>query len=174
MSKGQSITNLNKIPESEFQNTFRNVVENYPQAAVYVSNSRPFDDTNQLVEHFSNFLTNLDHASKVRVLQLHPDLAGKLASDEALTAESAQEQHGAGLNRITSEQRDQLNRMNEEYKAKFGFPFVICVRETNKIEAILRGITVRLDNERDDELNTGIDEVRKICRLRIGQIIELE
>ncbi|XP_037024624.1 2-oxo-4-hydroxy-4-carboxy-5-ureidoimidazoline decarboxylase-like [Bradysia coprophila] len=174
MSKGQSIDNLNKIPSIEFQNIFRNVVENYPQAAIEVSSRRPFVDTNQLVEHFNNYLTNLDHASKVKVLQLHPDLAGKLASDGELTAESAEEQAGAGLNRISNEQYKQLNQMNEKYKEKFGFPFVICVRETNKIEAILRGITVRLQNERNDELDTGIDEVKKICRLRIGQIIDLQ
>ncbi|KAG4072450.1 hypothetical protein HA402_004382 [Bradysia odoriphaga] len=174
MSKGQSIDNLNKIPSIEFQNIFRNVVENYPQAAIDVSSRRPFVDTNQLVEHFNNYLTNLDRESKVKVLQLHPDLAGKLARDGELTAESAQEQAGAGLNQISNEQYEQLNQMNEQYKEKFGFPFVICVRETNKIEAILRGITVRLQNGGNDELDTGIDEVKKICRLRIGQIIDLQ
>lgn len=174
MSKGQCIENLNEISKIEFQNMFRNVVEHYPQAAIDVSSRRPFVDTNQLVEHFDDYLTNLDEASQTKVLQLHPDLAGKLASDEALTVESAQEQAGAGLNRISNEQCKQLNQMNEAYKLKFGFPFVICVRETNKIEAILRGITLRLQNERNDELKTGIDEVKKICRLRIGQIIDLQ
>lgn len=174
MSTGQSIDNLNVIPTIEFQNIFCNVIENWPQAAIQIAEMRPFSDTNQLVQRFEHYLSNLDGASKEKVLQLHPDLAGKLASDEQLTMESAQEQASAGLNSISNEQRQQLNEMNEKYKTKFSFPFVICVRETNKIEAILRGITLRLQNERTEELNTGINEVKKICRLRIGQIIDLQ
>lgn len=170
----QSIENLNKIPAEKFQNIFRNVIENWPQAAIEISSLRPFTNTNHLVEQFENHLSNLDDASKEKILQLHPDLAGKLASENKLTEESTLEQASAGLNRISTEQHQQLNAMNEEYKNKFGFPFVICVRETNKIEAILRGITLRLQNGKSDELTTGINEVKKICRLRIGQIIDLE
>ncbi len=174
MSTGQSIENLNRIQSIEFINIFRNVVENWPQAAIHVSSMRPFSDTNQLVERFEIYLRDLDDTSKAKILSVHPDLAGKLASDEELTKESAEEQVSAGLNSISAEQRQQLNEMNEMYKAKFGFPFVICVRETNKIEAIFRGITLRLRNERKDELVTGINEAKKICRLRIGQIIDLQ
>lgn len=170
----QSIENLNRMPAIEFQNIFRNVIENWPQAAIQVSSMRPFNDTKLLVEQFENYLSNLDDASKEKILQLHPDLAGKLACEDKLTEESAEEQASAGLNHISNEQRKQLNVMNEEYKVKYGFPFVICVRETNKIEAILRGISTRLRNERNDELNTGINEVKKICRLRIGQIVDLQ
>lgn len=174
MSKGQSIDHLNGIPAVEFQNIFANVIENWPQAAIQVATKRPFNDTNQLVQHFENYLSNLDDASKEKILQLHPDLAGRLATEEKLTEESAQEQASAGLNAISNEQRQQLNELNEKYKTKYGFPFVICVRETNKIEAILRGINVRLQNDRDEELNTGTNEVKKICRLRIGHIIDLQ
>lgn len=168
------LENLNDIPAVEFQNIFRNVIENWPQAAVHISRTRPFADTKQLVQRFEDYLSSLDDSSKEKILQLHPDLAGKLASDEQLTVESAQEQASAGLDSISRVQRQQLTEMNEKYKNKFSFPFVICVRETNKIDAILRGITVRLENERKDELNTGINEVKKICRLRIGQIIDLQ
>lgn len=171
MSKGQSIENLNNMSPTEFQKIFRNVVENCPQAAIEVSSRRPFRCTNQLVEHFHNYITSLDHAT---VLRFHPDLAAKLAEYEELTVESAEEQNGVGLNRISSEQREQFNRMNEKYKEKFGFPFIICVRETNKIEAMLRGFTLRIENDRNVEMKLGMDEVKKICRFRIGQIIDLE
>lgn len=173
MSEKFSIHNLNIISEIEFQNIFRNVIENWPQAAIQISSTRPFQDEDHLLQQFDNYLSNIDAALKEKILQLHPDLAGKLASDEKLTNESAQEQASAGLNLISCEQRQQLNELNEKYKTKFGFPFVICVRVTNRIEAILRGITSRLENTRDEELHTGINEVKKICRLRIGQIIDM-
>lgn len=174
MSDKQTIDNLNIISANEFREIFGNVIENWPQAAIEIASTRPFQDENQLLKQFENYLGNLDDGSKEKVLQLHPDLAGKMASEEKLTIESTQEQASAGLNSISNDQRQQLNEMNEKYKTKFGFPFVICVRETNKIEAILRGITLRLENGRSEELNTGIDEVKKICRLRIGQIIDVE
>lgn len=174
MSKFHSIDDINILPTIEFQNIFSNVIENWPQAASQIAPTRPFTNANHLVEQFENYLSNLDDASKEKILQLHPDLAGKLASEEKLTMESAQEQQSAGLNSISNDQRLQLNELNEKYKIKFNFPFVICVRETNKIEAILRGVTLRLENDRNEELNTGINEVKKICRLRIGQIIELQ
>lgn len=169
MSTGQSIDHLNQIPAIEFQQIFGNVIDNCPQAAIEISSKRPFRDTNDLVEHFENYLTDVDVESKEKILQL----AGKLASREHLTAESIEEQTSAGLHLLSVEQRQQLNEMNEMYTRKYGFQFVICVRETNKIDGILCGITQRLHNERNDELNTAINEMKKICRLRIGQIIEL-
>lgn len=169
-----SLDNLNTMPAIDFQEIFCNVIEHWPQAAIQIASMRPFGNTNQLVQQFESYLLNLDGVSKEKILQLHPDLAGKLAVDEKLTKESALEQASASLNLISSEQRQQLNEMNEQYKTKFGFPFVICVRETNKIEAILRGITVRLQNSKNEELYTGIQEVKKICRLRIGQIIDIQ
>lgn len=169
-----SIDSLNTISAIEFQEIFCNVIEHWPQAATQIASMRPFEDTNQLVQLFESYLSNIDDTLKEKILQLHPDLAGKLAVDEKLTKESALEQASASLNLISSEQRQQLNDMNTKYKTKFGFPFVICVRETNKIEAILRGITLRLQNSKNEELSTGINEVKKICRLRIGQIIDLQ
>lgn len=64
-----------------------------------------------------------------------------------------------------------MNLMNEEYKSKFGFPFIICVRE-NKAESILNGLTNRLESSYEIEIETGISEVKKICRLRICEIID--
>jgi len=172
LAQKQTIESLNNISAIKFQEIFCNVIENWPQAAIDISSKRPLRDINELVQMFENYLSNIDDASKEKILQLHPDLAGKLATDEKLTEESAQEQASAGLDKISNEQRLQLNEQNEKYKSKFGFPFIICVRETNKIESILRGISLRIQNNRNEELNTGINEVKKICRLRIGQIVD--
>lgn len=105
-------------------------------------------------------------------MRQHPDLAGKLAESGDLSAESTAEQQQAGLADLTMSQKQELNELNEEYKIKFGYPFVICVRETNKLEAILSAIKLRLNNTVEQEVQTGIDEVKKICRLRIQQIVE--
>lgn len=58
------------------------------------------------------------------------------------------------------------------YKNKFGFPFIICARE-NKIQSIIEGLKTRLNNTRDQEIEIGINEVKKICKLRILDIVDV-
>ena len=107
---------------------------------------------------------------KVAILSGHPDLAGRLASANLLTPESAREQREAGLNLLTSEQVQRLRGHNEEYRQRFGFTFIICARE-NKAAAILEGLDRRLDNTREEEINIGIGEVKKIAKLRSKDIL---
>ena len=63
-----------------------------------------------------------------------------------------------------------MRQLNDRYKAKFGFPFVICAR-LNKKEAILEGLEQRYEHNLEQELNIGIDQVLRICELRIGDLI---
>ena len=67
----------------------------------------------------------------------------------------------------------QLMGLLFRYREKFGFPFVICARQ-NKKEAILKGISLRLNNTAELELETGIEEVKKICLLRLQNIVQSE
>lgn len=113
---------------------------------------------------------NFYFTAKLKILRLHPDLAGKLADEGNLTKESTFEQNSAGLDKLSVINKRKMNLMNEEYKTKFGFPFIICVRE-NKAESILNGLTNRLESSNEVEIETGIAEVKKICRLRICEII---
>ena len=99
-----------------------------------------------------------------------PDLAGRLASSGRLTPESTREHREAGLNLLTGAQLQRLRSHNAQYRQRFGFPFVICARE-NKVASILRGLDRRLDNTREEEINIGIGEVKKIARLRTIDIL---
>lgn len=94
-----------------------------------------------------------------------------MADEGNLTKESTFEQNSAGLDKLSATNKGKMNLMNEEYKIKFGFPFIICVRE-NKAESILNGLTDRLQSSYEVEIETGIAEVKKICRLRICEIID--
>jgi len=115
-------------------------------------------------------IDSLSEAEKVNILEGHPDLAGRLADANLLTPESTREQKEAGLDLLTVEQRALLKSHNDEYRRKFGFTFIICARE-NKANAILAGLDNRLSNKRDVEIETGIEEVKKIARLRTVDIL---
>uniref|UniRef100_A0A8D8CCK6 2-oxo-4-hydroxy-4-carboxy-5-ureidoimidazoline decarboxylase n=1 Tax=Culex pipiens TaxID=7175 RepID=A0A8D8CCK6_CULPI len=191
-----TLEQLNALPVSEFHKTFENVVECWPEAAIFCSAMLPFKSFEAMIVTFENYLHRLSTENKLRILRLHPDLAGRLLDVQQLTEESSYEQSSVGLDKLTPEDKRKITALNEEYddydfdrgstqryslsvtylfprryKLKFGFPFVVCVREASKFEAILRGITERVNNRPEQELETGINEVKKICRLRILQLV---
>ena len=103
------------------------------------------------------------------LIRAHPELAGKAAVDGSLTEASAAEQASAGLDRLTQAEFDRFHALNAAYGAKFDFPFIICVRLTDKA-GILAAMERRLANDRDTEIATALDEIGKIVRLRLETI----
>ena len=99
------------------------------------------------------------------------DLAGRLADAGRLSPESAQEQKAAELPNMTAEEKQLLRELQEEYKTRFEFPFVICSRQ-NKKDAMIKGIKQRLKNSAEEEVRTSIEEVKKICYLRLCDIVD--
>ena len=114
----------------------------------------------------------VDNASTERRLELvraHPDLAGKAQVAGELTAESTTEQASAGLDQCTQSEYEQFQSLNKRYKEKFGFPFVMAVRNSSR-QQILQMFERRLQNEYDDEFEAAIVEIHKIARLRLEAI----
>jgi 2-oxo-4-hydroxy-4-carboxy-5-ureidoimidazoline decarboxylase len=101
---------------------------------------------------------------QLALIRAHPELAGKAAV--ALTEASAAEQASAELDRLTQAEFDRFHALNAAYREKFGFPFIICVRLTDKA-GILAAMERRLMNDRDTEIATALDEIGKIVRLRL-------
>nr|CAD7578049.1 unnamed protein product [Timema californicum] len=163
---------VNGLTPQEFLQVFGNVVEDRPDVARHVAALRPFSGVEQLTDTALLYLDTLSLEGKEEVLRCHPDLAGRLAEEGKLTAESAGEQHAAGLHKLTPEDKRDIDQLNKRYKEKFGFPFVICARE-NKANAILLGLKRRVNNSKESELEEGIQEVKKICRLRICELVSL-
>ena len=111
----------------------------------------------------------VDNASTERQLELiraHPDLAGKAQVAGELTAESTTEQASAGLEQCTQDEYEQFQSLNDRYKQKFGFPFVMAVRNSSR-QQILQMFERRLQNEYDDEFEAALVEIHKIARLRL-------
>lgn len=168
-----SMNQVNLLNYEEFINRFGNVIEHCPISAAAIWKNRPFQNIYDLHENICKFVDQLPDIGKEGILRLHPDLAGKLAEIGDLTGESAAEQKAAGLDLMTPEEKVTLKGANARYREKFGFPFVICARQ-NKKEAILKGISLRLNNTAELELETGIEEVKKICLLRLQNIVQCE
>lgn len=109
-------------------------------------------------------------AERLAVLNAHPDLAGKLAAAKRLTSESESEQASAGLDALTDAERKKFGEMNAAYVEKFGFPFIIAVRDNTKAQ-IMAAFERRLANDREAEFATACRQVERIAELRIRQIL---
>lgn len=111
----------------------------------------------------------VDNASLERQLELiraHPDLAGKAQISGELTAESTTEQASAGLDQCTPDEYEQFQSLNDGYKEKFGFPFIMAVRNSSRQE-ILEAFAHRLQSDYDEEFEAALVEIHKIARLRL-------
>jgi len=103
---------------------------------------------------------------QLALIRAHPELAGKAAIDGSLTEASAAEQASAGLDRLTPTEFERFHTLNAAYRDRFDFPFIICVRLTDKA-GILAAMERRLGNDRNTEIATALDEIGKIVRLRL-------
>ena len=103
---------------------------------------------------------------RLGVLNAHPDLAGKLAAAGRLTAESTGEQASAGLDMLTDEERATFQKLNAEYVARHGFPFIIAVKDNTKA-SILAAFHRRIDNDRATEFAEACRQVERIAELRL-------
>ncbi|MFD1796572.1 allantoinase PuuE [Paracoccus aurantiacus] len=107
---------------------------------------------------------------RLGVLTAHPDLAGKLAQAKRLTAESTEEQASAGLDALTDAERAEFTRLNDDYVAKHGFPFIIAVRDHDK-DGILSAFRRRIDNDRATEFAEACRQVERIAGLRLAAVL---
>lgn len=108
---------------------------------------------------------------RLGVLTAHPDLAGKLAAAKRLTAESTAEQAAAGLNALTAEEHASFIDLNNAYTTKFGFPFIIAVRDNTKT-TIMAAFKRRISNDRDVEFSEACKQVERIAELRLIEKFE--
>ncbi len=98
-----------------------------------------------------------------------PHLAGKEAESGTLTTASTDEQRGAGLDQCSKEELQRLRQLNHDYRARFGFPFVVAVKGLSRHE-IMDQVEARLTNDRDTEFRTCLNEIGKIARFRLDAL----
>ena len=113
-------------------------------------------------------LREADERQQLELIRAHPDLAGKLAQAKQLTEDSTREQASAGLDRLTSTEVARFTELNDAYRARFGFPFVIAVKGLSK-DDILAAFERRLVNDPDTERRTALDQIERIALLRLKE-----
>ena len=162
-----SIDKFNKLSKAEFISIFGNIFEKTEWIAERCYESKPYNNLDELVSKMMKIFENIEKERHLEILNSHPDLA----VEKKLTEDSKNEQKNASLNQCTNEEFVEFKKLNEEYKKKFGFPFIIAVKGKNK-EEILNSFRQRITNNINLEFEEAKKQVKKIASFRLGEIIK--
>ena len=158
---------FNKLGKTEFISTFGNIFEKTEWIAERCYESKPYNNLDQLVLKMMEIFENTEKDKHLEILNAHPDLA----IEKKLTDDSKNEQKNASLNQCTNEEFLEFKNLNEKYKEKFGFPFIIAVKGKNK-EEILNSFRQRITNNINLEFEEAKKQVKKIASFRLSEIIK--
>jgi len=167
MSYMNSIDKVNKLNKSDFISIFGNVFEKTEWIAQKSYDSKPYKNFEELFSKMVEIFENSNKESHIKILNAHPDLA----IEKRLTEDSKNEQQNASLNQCTNEEFLEFKKLNEEYKKKFGFPFITAVKGKNK-EEILNSFRQRITNNINLEFEEAKKQVKKIANFRLSEIIK--
>lgn len=161
---------LNACGADAFVDAVGFAFEDSPWIARAAAERRPFADRAALLAALVDVVTDAAETQQVALIAAHPDLAGRVAREGRLTAASTAEQQSAGLDALTPDEIARFDADNAAYRARFGFPFVICARENTKA-SILAALARRRENERPAEIATALAEIAKIAKLRLDDVV---
>lgn len=152
-----------------FVQAFGGIFEHSPwiaEGAHALELGRTHDTAQGIHQALARVFRTASDEQRLGVLTAHPDLAGKLATAKRLTAESTAEQASVGLDALTDDERAKFTELNDAYTAKFGFPFIIAVRDNTKA-SIMDAFARRIDNDRNTEFAEACAQVERIAELRL-------
>ena len=165
-----SLETLNTCSDSDFVAALGAIFEHSPWVAETVAGERPFASVTALHAAMVAAIDGAGKDAQLTLIRAHPDLAGKAALAGELTAESTSEQRGAGLDRLTTEEFERFHKLNDAYKARFGFPFILAVRGHDK-HSILGAFERRLKHSPEEERAEALAQIARIGEFRLNDLI---
>lgn len=165
-----TLIGLNHASRNDFVAALANVFEHSPWIAEQVAMDRPYAGIAQLFTAMKAVVERAPAELRLALIKAHPDLADKTQRAAGLTDDSFAEQNGAGLDRLSDAEYEAFQRVNNAYRAKFGFPYIVCVRRHTK-DSILRNFERRLPNDIAVEIKNSVEEIFRIAALRLDQTV---
>jgi 2-oxo-4-hydroxy-4-carboxy-5-ureidoimidazoline decarboxylase len=166
----KTLADLNACSKDDFVAALANIFEYSPWISEQTASARPFAGVNALFAAMKAVVDRAPSELRLALIKGHPDLANKTQRAAGLTAESNHEQNSVGLDRLSDAEYDAFERVNNAYRSKFGFPYVVCVRRHTR-DSILRDFERRLPNDANTEMQASIAEICRIAALRLDQLV---
>jgi 2-oxo-4-hydroxy-4-carboxy-5-ureidoimidazoline decarboxylase len=167
--KAPSLTTaeVNSLGHAEFIGRFGGIYEKSPWVAEGAWNARPFADHEALENALADVVRQASHAQQLELLQKHPRLGTRLELSEY----SRSEQAGAGLLDASAAERAELEQLNSAYEGKFGFPFILAVRNADS-RSILDSCRTRINHDAKSEFDESLRQVLKIAHFRLSDLLD--
>ncbi len=169
-----TLQQLNDCNSSRFVELLSGIYEHSPWIPERASGLRPFASLAALKHALQSVVEQAGEEEQLALIRAHPELAGKAAIAGELTKESTGEQAKAGLNRCSPEEFTTLQKLNADYNAKFGFPFILAVKGPAghglTREQIIATFSRRLKDCRADELAEDLRQIHRIAELRLNDL----
>lgn len=162
-----SLDDLNRATAGDFVAAVGDTFELAPWVAEAACSKRPFATVTALHDAMMGVVRAAPRERQLAFVCGHPDLAGKAARAGAVTEDSRHEQASVGLDTLSEEEFARFHRLNDAYKAKFGFPFIVCVRRHTR-DSVLAQFERRLLHDAATEFATALQEISFITRLRLA------
>ena len=166
----KSLAELNACSKDDFVSALANIFEHSPWIAEQAAAARPFSGVKALLAAMKDAVDRASAEQRMTLIKAHPDLANKTQRAAGLTAESTAEQNSVGLDRLSDAEFEAFERVNNAYRSKFGFPYIVCVRRHTK-DSVLRDFERRLPNDIATEIQASINEISRIAALRLDQLV---
>jgi 2-oxo-4-hydroxy-4-carboxy-5-ureidoimidazoline decarboxylase len=164
-----TIGELNSLDSAGFVAAIGWVFEDSPWVAERAWSARPFAGVEALHAAMIGQLAQAAHEERLALLRAHPDLGARARMSPA----SVGEQAGAGLDQLTPQEFEHLQQLNSAYRNKFGFPFLLAVRDSTKYD-ILRALERRLEAAPEQEYEEALRQVHRIARFRLLKTVQEE
>ncbi|MGF6348491.1 2-oxo-4-hydroxy-4-carboxy-5-ureidoimidazoline decarboxylase [Variovorax sp. W2I14] len=166
-----TIAQLNAAVPAEAVALLDGIYEHSPWIAQRALPARPFRSLAHLKHALVKALAASSVDEQIGLIRAHPELAGKAMVSKTLTAESTNEQSKAGLTDCTPEEFAKIQKLNADYNAKFGFPFILAVRGPRGTGLAKREIIDtferRLFNHPEFELGEALRNIHRIAEIRL-------
>ena len=170
-----TLSDLNSCDAATFVEHLRGIYEHSPWIAQRASAQRPFANATALKLALQDVVNAATLDEQLGLIREHPELAGKAAVAGQLTAESTSEQAKSGLHLCSAEEFATLHRLNADYNAKFGFPFILAVKGPDgqglTRRHIIATFTRRLKNQRPDEIAECLRQIKRIAEIRLNDLL---
>lgn len=158
-----TIAQINQMSQEDFVEALGSLFEDTPTIAAQTWHQRPFRDGEHLYQSLISQMLELSDGEKMALIRSHPDLGSRLK----MAPDSIAEQAGAGLDRLSAQEYDRFVALNQAYKQKFGFPFIMAVKGQTK-DRILQAFEARLSHNCQVERERALEEIAQIVQFRLG------
>jgi len=166
---------VNALSDEAFVARFGALYEHSPWVALGALGARPFEDVAGMLGVVSRVVREAGEARQLALVRAHPELGNRAGIDPALTEASASEQGSLGLDRLSAAEYERFRALNAAYRAKFGMPFVICVRRVGTKAAgkavILEAMERRLGSVPEVELVEALAQIDAIAGFRLRDMV---